>query len=198
MSQRWLPASRAPAKSWWHAPSIDSASAKANRYCHQLRGIPSELLESELFGYEQGAFTSAVAPKPGKFELANGGTIFLDEIGNMPLNMQAKILRVLQEQEIERLGSQKSMKIDVRVVSATNANLKKDIKDGKFREDLFHRLNVVPIPMPPLRDRKEDLGVYVAHFLEKLKKKYTHQFKGITSEALKRSKITHGREILEN
>ncbi len=134
--------------------------------------IPETLLEAELFGYEKGAFTGAHSPKKGKFELANGGTIFLDEIGDMPLSLQAKILRVLQDREIERLGSEKTIKVDVRVIAATNRNLEQLVREGKFREDLYYRLNVVPIHVPALRSRKEDIPLLVEHFLQFFNSKY--------------------------
>ncbi len=128
--------------------------------------IPSELIESELFGHEKGAFTSAIKQRIGKFEQADGGTIFLDEIGDMSLSAQTKVLRVLQENELTRVGSDKSIKVDVRVLAATNKNLKKEIENGNFREDLFHRLNVIPIHIPRLDQRKEDIPLLVAHFTE--------------------------------
>ena len=127
--------------------------------------IPSELLESELFGHEKGAFTGAITFRKGRFELANGGSILLDEIGDMPLPMQAKLLRVLQERSFERIGSNKNISIDVRVVAATNCELEKNIEDGKFREDLYYRLNVFPIVIPPLRDRREDIPLLIDYFL---------------------------------
>ena len=130
--------------------------------------IPAELLESELFGHMRGSFTGAVADKPGKFELANKGTIFLDEIGTMPLQLQMKLLRVLQEQELERVGSTSRTKLDVRVISATNADLEERILNGSFREDLYYRLNVIPIHLPPLRDRREDIPLLAKHFLRKI------------------------------
>jgi len=130
--------------------------------------IPAELLESELFGHVRGSFTGAVADKPGKFELANNGTIFLDEIGTMPLHLQMKLLRVLQEQEIERVGSTRQIKLNVRVISATNADLAKKIARAEFREDLFYRLNVIPIHLPPLRERREDIPLLAKHFLKKV------------------------------
>lgn len=130
--------------------------------------IPSELLESELFGHVKGSFTGAVADKAGKFEVANGGTIFLDEIGTMPQHLQTKLLRVLQEQEIERVGSSKPLKLNVRVISATNANLEEEVRQGRFRDDLFYRLNVIPIEIPPLRERREDISLLVRHFLQKI------------------------------
>lgn len=168
------------------ARSIHQNSPRKNKPFITINcgGIPAELLESELFGHEQGAFTSALTSRQGKFEIANGGTIFLDEIGNMPYAMQAKMLRVLQEKEIERVGSNKKMKIDVRVLSATNADLKKDIKDGKFREDLFHRLCVIPLPLPALRERKEDIELLAHQFLEKMRKRTPHQFTQINREAM--------------
>jgi len=129
--------------------------------------IPAELLESELFGHVRGAFTGAVADKPGKFELADGGTVFLDEIGTMPAHLQMKLLRVLQEQEIERVGGSRRIKLNVRVISATNANLEADVKEGRFREDLYYRLNVIPILLPPLKERREDIPLLVRHFLQK-------------------------------
>ncbi|MFC1567459.1 sigma-54 interaction domain-containing protein [Thermodesulfobacteriota bacterium] len=129
--------------------------------------IPEELLESELFGYEKGAFTGATSSKLGKFEIANGGTIFLDEIGDMPLNLQAKLLRVLQEREFDRVGGRKPIKVDVRFIAATNKDLEQMVAEGTFREDLYYRLNVFALKIPPLRDRKEDIPVLVDWFLKK-------------------------------
>ncbi|MFA5515697.1 MAG: sigma-54 dependent transcriptional regulator [Desulfuromonadales bacterium] len=129
--------------------------------------IPAELLESELFGHVRGAFTGAVADKPGKFEVANHGTILLDEIGTMPMPLQMKLLRVLQEQEIERVGSSRTIKLNVRVISATNSNLEEQVKKGNFREDLYYRLNVIPIRLPSLRERREDIALLARHFLQK-------------------------------
>jgi len=129
--------------------------------------LPETLLESELFGYEKGAFTGAVTPKPGRFEMANGGTLFLDEIGDISLATQVKLLRVLQERRFERLGGTRTIDVDVRVVSATHQDLQQLIADGDFREDLFYRLNVVPVTLPPLRQRVSDIPLLVAHFLEK-------------------------------
>jgi DNA-binding NtrC family response regulator len=128
--------------------------------------IPSELVESELFGHEKGSFTSAIKEKKGKFELASGGTLFLDEIGDMPLNAQAKVLRALQENVIQRVGGEKDIKIDCRVVAATNKNLRDAIQKGLFREDLFHRLAVIPIAVPPLNERREDIPELCTHFLQ--------------------------------
>jgi Response regulator containing CheY-like receiver, AAA-type ATPase, and DNA-binding domains len=130
--------------------------------------IPSELIESELFGHEKGSFTSAIKQRIGKFEQADGGTIFLDEIGDMSLSAQTKVLRVLQENELTRVGSDKSIKVNVRVFAATNKNLKHEIELGNFREDLFHRLNVIPIHVPPLDERKEDIPLLVAYFAEQI------------------------------
>jgi len=134
--------------------------------------IPENLLESELFGYEKGAFTGAYTTKKGKFELADGGTIFLDEIGDMPLLLQSKILRVLQEKEVEKLGSSKSVKVDVRIIAATNKDLEKMVYEGTFREDLYYRLNVISIHIPPLRERKEDIPLLIYFFLNKFNKMY--------------------------
>jgi DNA-binding NtrC family response regulator len=130
--------------------------------------LPETLLESELFGYEKGAFTGAVGSKPGRFEMANGGTIFLDEVGDLTLAVQVKLLRVLQERRFERLGGTRTVEVDVRVVAATNRDLQQLIADGTFREDLYYRLNVVPIQLPPLRQRAGDIPLLVAHFLDKL------------------------------
>lgn len=134
--------------------------------------LPEQLLESELFGHEKGAFTGAYSRKIGRFELADKGTIFLDEIGELPLNMQAKLLRVLQEKSFERVGGTKTLMVDVRVIAATNRQLEKAIRDGQFREDLYYRLNVMPINIPPLRERREDIPLLVDHILKKLKPTY--------------------------
>jgi transcriptional regulator with GAF, ATPase, and Fis domain len=128
--------------------------------------IPSELIESELFGHMKGSFTGAVKDRAGKFEQADGGTLFLDEIGDMSLSAQTKVLRALQENEITRVGSDKAIKVNVRVLAATNKDLKKEIAEGHFREDLFHRLNVIPIHVPDLKDRKEDIPLLVNHFIQ--------------------------------
>ncbi|MFZ4859798.1 MAG: sigma-54-dependent transcriptional regulator [Desulfuromonadaceae bacterium] len=129
--------------------------------------IPETLLESELFGHVRGAFTGAVSDKPGKFEAANHGTIFLDEIGTLPLHLQAKLLRVLQEHEVERVGSNKTIKLHVRVISATNSNLEEMVHRGEFREDLYYRLNVIPLHLPPLRERQQDIMSLISFFMEK-------------------------------
>jgi DNA-binding NtrC family response regulator len=145
--------------------------------------IPENLLESELFGYEKGAFTGAVTSKPGKFELADKGTVFLDEIGDVPSSIQAKLLRVLQEREFERLGGTKTLKVDVRVVAATNQDLRAALEEGTFREDLYYRLNVVPINLPPLRERKEDIPYLVDHFLAHFARESGKPIAGITPQA---------------
>ena len=147
--------------------------------------IPSELIESELFGHEKGAFTSAVATRKGKFELAEGGTIFLDEIGDMSLSAQAKVLRALQENKITRVGGDKEIKVDVRILAATNKDLRKEIEKGEFREDLFHRLSVIPIQVPSLNDRKEDIPLLANHFINMICTDYGMPMKTISKEALK-------------
>ena len=146
--------------------------------------IPSELIESELFGHEKGAFTSAHKLRQGKFEQANDGTLFLDEIGDMSLSAQAKVLRALQENKISRVGSDKEIKVNVRILAATNKDLKTEIKDGNFREDLFHRLNVIPIHVPSLNDRKEDIPILVNHFLSTICSDQGIQEKSIMEDAV--------------
>ncbi|EAJ0839217.1 sigma-54-dependent Fis family transcriptional regulator [Campylobacter coli] len=150
-----------------------------------MAAIPSNLIESELFGFEKGAFTDANATKIGLFEMANNGTLFLDEIGEMPYEIQAKLLRALQEKEITRLGSTKSIKIDVRIISATNANLQDKIDKGEFRSDLYYRLNTVPINIPPLRERKEEILGIAQKVLENTCKEYELEMKKISQEAQK-------------
>jgi len=145
--------------------------------------IPEALLESELFGHEKGAFTGATASRTGRFELAHGGTLFLDEIGELPLSLQVKLLRVLQEQTFERVGGVKSIQVDVRIIAATNQDLEKAIEEKCFREDLYYRLNVIPINIPPLRKRKDDIPLLVDHFIDKFNEKKNKQVRGITSEA---------------
>ncbi|GAB1416334.1 sigma-54 dependent transcriptional regulator [Paludibacter sp.] len=147
--------------------------------------IPSELIESELFGHEKGSFTSAIKQRIGKFEQADGGTIFLDEIGDMSLSAQTKVLRVLQENELTRVGSDKSIKVNVRVFAATNKDLKLEIEKGNFREDLFHRLNVIPIHVPDLDDRKDDIPLLINHFLELICTEQGIQIKKMDNEAVK-------------
>lgn len=147
--------------------------------------IPSELIESELFGHEKGAFTSAVAQRKGKFEQAEGGTLFLDEIGDMSLSAQAKVLRALQENKISRVGGDKEIKVNVRVLAATNKNLKEEIAKGNFREDLYHRLSVILIHVPSLNERKEDVPLLAEHFLQMICDDYGMAKKSISKEALK-------------
>ena len=146
--------------------------------------IPSELIESELFGHVKGAFTSAVKDRAGKFEAAHGGTLFLDEIGDMSLSAQAKVLRALQENLIQRVGSDKSIKVDVRVIAATNKNLKEEIAEGRFREDLFHRIAVILIQVPPLNDRREDIPMLVKYFVEQISSAQGSVMKSFTAEAI--------------
>ena len=147
--------------------------------------IPEELIESELFGYEKGAFTGALNRKLGKFDLANEGTIFLDEIGDMSLKTQAKILRILQEQSFERVGGSRPIRIDVRVIAATNKDLKEEIRKGNFREDLYYRLNVIPFVVPPLRERKEDIPLLVNHFIKEFHREGGLEEKVVSEEAMK-------------
>jgi DNA-binding NtrC family response regulator len=148
--------------------------------------LPENLMESELFGFEKGAFTGAVASKPGKFEQADTGTVFLDEIGDVPASTQVKLLRVLQERELERLGSNKTRRIDVRVLAATNQDLRAALEQGTFREDLFYRLNVVPMNIPPLRERKEDIPLLAEHFVKKLARDSGSLVESISDAAMKK------------
>jgi DNA-binding NtrC family response regulator len=148
--------------------------------------IPEELLESELFGYEKGAFTGAASSRIGRFELANGGTLFLDEIGEMSPALQVKLLRVLQEREFERVGGTRTIKIDVRIIAATNKDLEGMVDNQQFREDLFYRLNVIPISVPPLRERQTDVALLVSHFITRFNAEKKRQIEGITPEALER------------
>jgi len=147
--------------------------------------IPSELIESELFGHEKGAFTSAIKTRQGKFELADGGTLFLDEIGDMALSAQAKVLRALQESKITRVGGDKDFKVNVRVFAATNKDLRKEIADGNFREDLYHRLSVIVIRVPSLNERKDDIPILANHFLNQIAEDYGQPVKDITPAAIK-------------
>jgi len=149
-----------------------------------LAAIPEPLLESELFGHERGAFTGAYQKKLGKFELAHGGSLFLDEVGTVRVDLQAKLLRALQEREIERLGGARTVKVDVRIIAATNVNLKQAIRDRTFREDLYYRLNVVPLTVPPLRERREDIPLLVDHFVQKYKREFGKAVRGISPGAL--------------
>jgi len=146
--------------------------------------LPQDLLESELFGYERGAFTGATSQKPGKFEISSGGTIFLDEVADMSLSMQAKILRVIQERVFERVGGTKSIKVDIRIIAATNKDLEKAVKNNSFRDDLYYRLNVVSIYIPPLRERREDIPLLANFFLKKYAKENKKQINGFSPEAM--------------
>lgn len=162
-----------------------SASRRRGQFiAMNCAAMPSELIESELFGHEKGAFTGATAQRKGKFELAQGGTIFLDEIGDMSMNTQAKLLRVLEERKIERLGSANSISVDVRVISATNVDLEKAVEAGKFRSDLYYRLRVVQINLPPLRERVADIPLLAGHFLKNYAAKYNLQCTAISANAL--------------
>jgi nitrogen regulation protein NR(I) len=148
--------------------------------------IPKDLMESELFGYERGAFTGAVGSKPGRFELASGGTLFLDEIGSIPVEMQVKLLRALQESEFERVGGVRTIRVDVRLIAATNSDLKKEIAQGGFREDLYFRLKVVPIRLPSLRERASDIPLLVSHFMRKFNARLKKEVTGAEASALQR------------
>ena len=166
---------------WLHQKSDRSAGPMIEVNC---AAIPSELIESELFGHVKGAFTSAAKDRAGKFEAANGGTIFLDEVGDMSLSAQAKVLRALQESKISRVGSDKDIKVDVRVIAATNKDLKKEIEDNKFREDLYHRLAVILIKVPGLNERKDDIPLLVNFFAEKISEEQGINKKFFTEDAL--------------
>lgn len=167
---------------WLHQKSDRNRGPMIEVNC---AAIPSELIESELFGHVKGAFTSAAKDRAGKFEAANGGTIFLDEIGDMSLTAQAKVLRALQESRIQRVGSDKDIKVNVRVVAATNKNLKKEIEDGKFREDLYHRLAVILIEVPSLYDRRDDIPLLISHFAKKISEEQGTAGKTFSDKAIK-------------
>ena len=167
-----------------HLIHENSARAKKPMVEVNCAAIPSELIESELFGHTKGSFTSAIKDRAGKFEQADGGTLFLDEIGDMSLSAQAKVLRALQENEITRVGSDKPIKVNVRVLAATNKDLKHEIAEGRFREDLFHRLNVIPIHVPALDDRKEDIPLLVSHFAEVICKEQGWKVKEFDQSAM--------------
>jgi transcriptional regulator with PAS, ATPase and Fis domain len=146
--------------------------------------IPETLIESELFGHERGSFTNAIERKLGRFEIAHHGTLFLDEIGELSLNTQAKILRFLEEKEFNRVGGEKTIKVDVRLITATNRDLEQLLKKGAFREDLYYRINVVPITMPPLREKKEDIPELLDHFIKKFNTENNKKVKGVSKEAM--------------
>jgi two-component system nitrogen regulation response regulator NtrX len=167
---------------WIHAKSNRSAGPMIEVNC---AAIPSELIESELFGHEKGAFTSAVNQRKGKFEQAEGGTLFLDEIGDMSLSAQAKVLRALQENKIARVGGEKELKVNVRIVAATNKDIKKEIEKGNFREDLYHRLSVILIHVPSLNDRKDDIPILAEHFVKLICEDYGMPAKTFSKEAIK-------------
>lgn len=169
------------------AHSIHEKSERSNAPMIEVNcaAIPSELIESELFGHEKGAFTSAIKQRKGKFEMANGGTLFLDEVGDMSLKAQAKVLRALQEYKISRVGSDKEIKVNVRVLAATNKDLQNEIKEGRFREDLYHRLGVILINNPSLDERKDDIPILIEHFNKEICKEHGIAVKTFTDDALK-------------
>jgi transcriptional regulator with GAF, ATPase, and Fis domain len=168
------------------ASALHGASSRRDKPFIKINcaAIPHNLLESELFGYERGAFTGAVTSKPGRFELADGGTLFLDEIGEIPVEMQVKLLRALQEGEFERVGGIKTTRVDVRLIAATNRDLQAEIEAGRFRKDLYYRLAVVPIVLPPLRERPGDIPMLAAHFVEKYNRKLNKKIEGISDDAM--------------
>jgi DNA-binding NtrC family response regulator len=166
----------------------NSSRAKGPIVPVNCAAIPSELLESELFGHEKGAFTNAIRTRIGRFELAHGGTIFLDEIGDMDPVLQSKLLRVLQDRAFERIGGTRTIHVDIRVITATHRNLKKAVENGQFREDLYYRLNVIPIEIPPLREHKSDIPLLVHHFIDQFNKSKKRNIQGLEEEALKKLK----------
>jgi formate hydrogenlyase transcriptional activator len=168
------------------AQAIHNRSARRDRPFIKVNcaAIPSGLLESELFGHEKGAFTGAIMRKPGRFELADKGTLFLDEVGDIPLDLQAKLLRVLQEHEFERLGSTRTQQVDVRVIAATHRNLKQMVEEGTFRSDLFYRLHVFPVVVPPLRDRRDDIPMIVRHFVDKYTQRMNRHIESIPARTM--------------
>ena len=168
------------------ARAIHYNSPRKNKEMMEINcsSIPETLLESELFGHEKGSFTGAHKMMKGRFEIADGGTIFLDEIGDLSPNVQTKLLRFLQEQRFSRVGASEFISVDIRLIAATNANLEKAMEEGKFREDLYYRLNVIPIFMPALRERPEDIGPLIEHFIEKFAEKNNKKIEGISAEAM--------------
>ena len=168
------------------ARAIHNGSPRKNKLMVKVNcaALPANLIESELFGHERGSFTGATDRRIGKFELANGGTLFLDEIGEMPLELQVKLLRALQEREIERIGGRSTIKVDVRIIAATNRELEKEMAEGKFRSDLYYRLNIFPISLPPLRDRREDIPLLTSHFMRRFAVKTGRDVKGLTNSAM--------------
>ncbi len=168
------------------ARAVHRQSLRADRPFVEVNcaAIPEELIESELFGHEKGAFTGATTKRRGKFDLADGGTIFLDEVGDMSLKTQAKVLRVLEEQTFERVGGSETLTVDVRVIAASNKSLEEEIRKGSFREDLFYRLNVIPFEIPPLRERKEDIPLLAVHFLRLFSQEYGKREKALSPEAM--------------
>jgi DNA-binding NtrC family response regulator len=163
----------------YNSPVVNGPLIKVN-----CAALAEGVLESELFGHEKGAFTGAIAPKKGRFELADGGTLFLDEVGEMPLTTQVKLLRFLQEKEFERVGGSSTIKVEVRIISATNKNLEELIRDGKFRDDLYYRLRVVKMVMPPLRKRKDDIPVLIRNFVDKFSKIHGKPISGVDAEVM--------------
>jgi DNA-binding NtrC family response regulator len=168
------------------ARAVHAQSGRSGRpfVAVNVAALPDALVESELFGHERGAFTGALAKKPGKFELAHGGTLFLDEIGSIRVELQAKLLRALQQREIERLGGTRTVPVDVRVIAATNVDLRQAVRARTFREDLYYRLNVVPIAVPPLRDRRDDIPLLADHFIRKYAREFNRDVRGVSAGAL--------------
>jgi len=168
------------------ATALHEKSSRRDRPFTKINcaAIPRELVEAELFGFEKGAFTGAVQSKPGRFELADEGTLFLDEIGEIPIDMQVKLLRAIQESEFERVGGVKTTRVEVRLIAATSRDLTKEIAAGRFREDLYYRLNVVPVQLPPLRERREDIPLLVEHFRQKYNARLKKNVERIEDDAL--------------